>query len=93
MSPPLRVVPRRGTPAEQPEATAPMLALSPAAAGAEGRDMIRWMDRWRDDSGMATTEYALVTVAAAAFAGILIALVRSDEVRELLAGILRSAFG
>lgn len=47
----------------------------------------------RDDRGMATTEYALVTVAAAAFAGVLIVLVRSDEVRELLAGILRSAFG
>lgn len=46
-----------------------------------------------DDQGMATTEYALVTVAAAAFAGVLIVLVRSDEVRELLAGILRSAFG
>lgn len=62
------------------------------------------MDKWteeragrafdlRDDEGMATTEYALVTVAAAAFAGVLIALVRSEEVRELLAGILRSAFG
>ena len=46
-----------------------------------------------DDQGMATTEYALVTVAAAAFAGVLIVLVRSEEVRELLAGILRSAFG
>ncbi len=62
--------------------------------------MKKWIDdeeprRWDicDDKGMATTEYALVTVAAAAFAGVLIALVRSDEVRELLAGILRSAFG
>ncbi|WP_062137240.1 DUF4244 domain-containing protein [Demequina aestuarii] len=62
--------------------------------------MDTWIDEregrhWdpRDDDGMATTEYALVTVAAAAFAGVLIALVRSEEVRELLAGILRSAFG
>lgn len=62
--------------------------------------MDKWTDErggrvWdlRDDEGMATTEYALVTVAAAAFAGVLIALVRSEEVRELLAGILRSAFG
>lgn len=47
----------------------------------------------RSDEGMATTEYALVTVAAAAFAGVLIVLVRSEEVRELLAGVLRSAFG
>jgi hypothetical protein len=47
----------------------------------------------RADDGMATTEYALVTVAAAAFAGVLIALIRSDEVRGMLANILHSAFG
>lgn len=47
----------------------------------------------REDDGMATTEYALVTVAAAAFAGLLIAIIRSDEVRELLLGVIRSAFG
>ena len=46
-----------------------------------------------DDTGMATTEYALVTVAAAAFAGVLIALVRSDEVRGMLTDVLHSAFG
>ncbi|GMA35264.1 DUF4244 domain-containing protein [Demequina litorisediminis] len=39
----------------------------------------------REDDGMATTEYALVTVAAAAFAGLLIAIIRSDEVREPVA--------
>ncbi|GIG53833.1 DUF4244 domain-containing protein [Demequina activiva] len=51
--------------------------------------------RWdlREDDGMATTEYALVTVAAAAFAGVLIALIRSDEVRGMLTDILHSAFG
>ncbi|WP_084075259.1 DUF4244 domain-containing protein [Demequina sp. NBRC 110052] len=32
-------------------------------------------------------------MAAAAFAGVLVALIRSDEVRELLAGVLRGAFG
>ena len=35
---------------------------------------------------MATTEYALVTVAAAAFAGVLITLVKSQPVRDLLDG-------
>ena len=64
----------------------------------EGTDMTtdhkpRLAELMRDDEGMATTEYALVTVAAAAFAGVLIVLVRSEEVRELLAGVLRSAFG
>lgn len=57
------------------------------------------MQWWRsrldrmDDAGMATTEYALVTVAAAAFAGLLIAIIKSEEVRELLMGVVRSAFG
>ncbi|WP_084099492.1 DUF4244 domain-containing protein [Demequina sp. NBRC 110051] len=55
--------------------------------------MRRFERLWREDDGMATTEYALVTVAAAAFAGLLIAIIRSGEVRELLLGVIRSAFG
>lgn len=51
------------------------------------------MTRLTDDSGMATTEYALVTVAAAGFAGLLVVLLQSEEVRELLMGIVRSALG
>lgn len=61
--------------------------------GRKGDTMERLRRILKQDDGMATTEYALVTVAAAAFAGVLIALIRSDEVRELLANILRSAFG
>lgn len=45
------------------------------------------------DAGMATTEYAMVTVAAAGFAGVLIALLKSEEVRGLLLGIVQSALG
>ncbi|MGC4175554.1 DUF4244 domain-containing protein [Demequina sp.] len=47
----------------------------------------------RSDTGMATAEYALVTVAAAAFAGVLIALLKSAAVRNLLTGIIKSALG
>ncbi len=43
------------------------------------------------DAGMATAEYAVVTVAACAFAGLLLAIVRSPEVRSLLLGIIRRA--
>jgi hypothetical protein len=43
------------------------------------------------DAGMATAEYAIVTVAAAGFAGLLIAILRSDEVRSTLLGIVRGA--
>ncbi len=43
------------------------------------------------DAGMATAEYAIVTVAAAGFAGLLLVILRSEEVRALLLGIVRSA--
>lgn len=47
----------------------------------------------RDDGGMATVEYALVTVAAAAFAAVLIAIVKSPEVRAALASLVSQALG
>ena len=43
------------------------------------------------DLGMATAEYAVVTVAACGFAGLLLAIVRSGEVRGLLLGIIKRA--
>lgn len=43
------------------------------------------------EAGMATAEYAIATVAAAGFAGLLVAVLRSDEVRGLLVGIVRGA--
>lgn len=47
--------------------------------------------RERDDAGMATAEYAVATVAAAAFAGLLFKIVTSDEVRTLVTGIIDRA--
>jgi hypothetical protein len=47
--------------------------------------------RLAGERGMATAEYAIATVAAVGFAGLLIAVLRSDEVRALLAGIVRGA--
>ena len=47
--------------------------------------------RARIDSGTATAEYAIATVAAAGFAGLLVVILRSAEVRGLLAGIIRRA--
>jgi len=43
------------------------------------------------DAGMATAEYAIATLAACGFAGMLLALLRSAEVRNLLSGIIRRA--
>jgi len=47
--------------------------------------------RLRDDEGAATAEYAIATMAAVGFAGLLVVILRSDEVRGLLLGIIRSA--
>lgn len=46
--------------------------------------------RW-DDVGMATAEYAVATLAACGFAGLLVTILRGNEVRGLLLGIIRRA--
>jgi hypothetical protein len=43
------------------------------------------------DAAMATAEYAIATIAAVGFAGLLVVVLRSGEVQELLAGIVRRA--
>ncbi len=43
------------------------------------------------EAGMATAEYAVATLAACGFAALLFTLLRSGEVRALLAGIIRRA--
>jgi len=51
---------------------------------------LRSIRRWRDD-GMATAEYALVTLAAVAFAGVLLKILTSESVRNALSGIITRA--
>lgn len=58
----------------------------PAAAGS---GTVR--DLFRDDSGMSTVEYAIGTVAAAAFAAILYAVVSGDTILGALTGIVQRA--
>lgn len=43
------------------------------------------------DEGAATAEYAIATLAAVAFAGLLVVIMRSEEVKELLFDLVRSA--
>ncbi|ACQ78884.1 hypothetical protein Bcav_0622 [Beutenbergia cavernae DSM 12333] len=43
------------------------------------------------EAGMATAEYAIATLAAVAFAGLLLVILRSGEVREMLLSIIRDA--
>jgi Flp pilus assembly pilin Flp len=44
-----------------------------------------------DESGAATAEYAIATMAAVAFAGLLVVIMRSDEVRGILTDLIRRA--
>ena len=44
-----------------------------------------------DETGAATAEYAIATLAAVGLAGLLVAILRGDEVKGLLMGLVRSA--
>ncbi|WP_248152545.1 DUF4244 domain-containing protein [Microbacterium aoyamense] len=44
-----------------------------------------------DDTGAATAEYAIATMAAVAFAGLLVVIMKSDEVRGILTDLIRRA--
>lgn len=43
------------------------------------------------EAGATTAEYGIVMLAAVGFAGLLVVILKSDEVRELLLGIVRNA--
>jgi len=45
----------------------------------------------QDDRGAATAEYAIATMAAVAFAGLLVVILQSDEVRGMLLDLVRRA--
>ena len=45
----------------------------------------------RSDAGAATAEYVIATMAAVGFAGLLVAILRSDEVRGILTELVRNA--
>lgn len=46
---------------------------------------------WQSDRGAATAEYAIATLAAVGFAGLLVVILRSDEVRGMLVDLVRHA--
>lgn len=54
----------------------------------------RWTQvRAAKELGLATAEYAIAMIAAAGFAGLLIVILKSGPVKELLAGIVKTALG
>ena len=55
-----------------------------------GRRVHRWLSA-HGERGSATAEYAVVILAAVAFAGVLVAVMRSGEVQSVLSGLVRGA--
>lgn len=54
--------------------------------------LVKWANRrLGDDEGAATAEYAIATMAAVGFAGLLVAILRSDEVRGMLTDLVHRA--
>ena len=49
------------------------------------------MRKLKNDTGSATAEYAIATMAAVGFAGLLVVIMRSDEVRGILEDLVRNA--
>ena len=71
-------------------------------SGARGRGrvpgaVLAWHERGRRaraelaEVGMATAEYAIATLAAVGFAGLLVVILKGNEVKGLLLGIVRQA--
>lgn len=54
-------------------------------------DPRRFLRRLRTDAGAATAEYVIATMAAVGFAGLLIVILRGDEVRGILTDLVRNA--
>lgn len=58
----------------------------------EERSMKKLLRRLRaEDRGAATAEYAIATLAAVGFAGLLVAILRSDAVRAMLLDLVTRA--
>ncbi len=71
---------------------------SPIHTTKRNRTRTPWSSGWvalredlRDDTGSATAEYAIATMAAVGFAGMLVVILRGDEVRTILTDLVRRA--
>ncbi|MET0163095.1 MAG: DUF4244 domain-containing protein [Microbacteriaceae bacterium] len=63
---------------------------APAEHGAPTRRAVL-LRRLRDDRGAATAEYVIATMAAVGFAGLLVVILTSDEIRTVLTDMVNSA--
>jgi hypothetical protein len=61
------------------------------AEGVPGEERAEAPGRGTSEDGIATAEFAIVTLAAVGFAGLLVTILTSGDVRELLLGLVRQA--
>jgi len=85
--------PYASTPSLAPEASAPatgnVVELYPGSGSTRAK--VRRSGLPGSQAGMATAEYAIATLAAVGFAGLLVFILRSDEVRGFLLNLIRTA--
>jgi hypothetical protein len=72
---------------EAPEPAGNVVQLYPVVR--EAKERRQWLTA--SEAGMATAEYAIATLAAVGFAGLLVFILRSDEVRGFLLNLIRTA--
>lgn len=53
--------------------------------------LIQTLKYFRSEAGAATAEYAIATMAAVGFAGLLVTILRGDEVKQILTDMVRRA--
>lgn len=53
--------------------------------------MRKLINKFKDERGAATAEYVIATMAAVGFAGLLVVILRSEEVKQLLLDMVRNA--
>ena len=74
-----------------PRLAGPGTAVRTPGAGGPDALAVPAPDWTQREAGMATAEYAIATLAAVAFAGLLAVVLGSDEVRGMLVSLIRSA--
>ncbi|MEC5189841.1 MULTISPECIES: DUF4244 domain-containing protein [unclassified Arthrobacter] len=74
-----------------PQDSAEIREIYPGSSGPVPRRARRLRELLGAETGMATAEYAIATLAAVGFAGILVFIMRSDEVRGFLLNLIRTA--
>lgn len=88
------VVVSHAVPDAASEVTPDAAGTTPATcAGASARLSLRGklVRRLAGERGAATAEYAVATMAAVGFAGLLVVILRGDEVRTILTDLVRAA--